>query len=51
MVGRYAVADQPERHWEPVDDRNLNCDIGLLTEGLGGVDPCRPGSHNGDDER
>ena len=50
MVGRYAVTDQPERHWEPIDDGDLNCHTRLLAEGLGGVDPCRSGSHNGDDE-
>ena len=40
--GRYAVADQPEWYWEPIDDGHLNCHISSLTEGLGGVDPCRP---------
>jgi hypothetical protein len=48
MIGRYAVADQSERHREPIDDGYLHGHIGLLAEGLGGVDPCRPGSHDGD---
>jgi hypothetical protein len=51
MVWRYAVADQPERHWKPVNDCDLYRDIGLLAEGLRGVDPCWPGPHNGNDER
>ena len=51
VVWRYAVADQPERHWKPVNDCDLHCDIGLLAEGLGGIDPCWPSPHNRNDER
>jgi hypothetical protein len=50
MIGGYAVTDQPEWDWEPVDDCDLDRHITLLAEGLGGVDPGRPCSHNGHDE-
>ena len=51
MVRRYAVADQAERHRKPVDDCDLDSDIGLLAQGLGGIDAGGPGPDDGDDER
>jgi hypothetical protein len=51
MVWRYAVANKPERHWKPVNDCDLQRNIGVLAEGIRGIDPCWPSPHNGDDER
>lgn len=50
MIRCYPIADQTERHREPVDDRNLHCDVGLLAQSLGGVDPRRPRPDDRDDE-
>ena len=50
VVGRDTVADQSERHRQPVDHRHLNRDIGLLAQRLGGVDARRTGSDDGDHE-
>jgi hypothetical protein len=51
MVRRYAVADQAEWNRKPVDDGDLDSDIGLLAQGLGSIDAGGPCSDDGDDER
>jgi len=51
MVRRYAVADQAEWHRKPVDDGDLDSDIGLLAQGLGSIDAGGPCPDDGDDER
>ena len=51
MVGRYAVTDQAERHRQPIDDRDLDIDVGLLAQCLGSVDPRWPRPDDRNDER
>jgi hypothetical protein len=51
MVRCYAVADEAEWHRKTVDDSDLDSDIGLLAQGLGGVDAGGPRPDDGDDER
>ena len=44
VVGRDAVADQPERHRQPVQHGHVDRHVALLGEGLGGVDAGRSGA-------
>jgi len=50
MIRCYAIADQTEWHREPVDDRNLDSDVGLLAQSLGRVDSRWPGADDRDDK-
>ena len=51
MVGRYAVTDQAERHRQPIDDRDLDIDVGLLAQSLGSVNTRWPRPDDRNDER
>ena len=51
MVRCHPVTDEAKWHRKPVDDSDLYSDIGLLAQGLGGIDAGGPSPNDGDDER
>ena len=51
VIGRDPVADQTERHRQPIDHGHPDRHVDLLTQRLGGVDAGRAGTDDRHDQR